>query len=518
MSIKVKVFLILGLGLTVLFGMMVFLSYNYFIPSFDVIEKEKIEKNIERIREAVDREAEYLSVTLADWSRWDDTYNFMLEKQDEYEEVNLTASTIENLEVDYMIFTDSKLKIKYLLSEEGIIHDSEIDFLSILNTLTKKVSDLESINYGLVLIGENPAWYAMGPILKNDGSGPTAGYMLFFKHITEANVKKISDITKINIIHHSIDQISVDKDVIAYKQILSENKNEVMKEVDKDVISSFLLIRNISQEPIMLLHFDTDREILRQGRKIGGYFVFFLSFGTILTLILINSMIEIFLSKRLIKLNQVFGEISSSNDFSKRVVMRGSDEMADMAKNLNEMLDALQKAHEKRVMEEEKSSAYLKVAGVAVVALNNQAEIVSINKKGMEMLELAESDNFVGLNWMEKFIPGEEKEKVKNIFSKIISGESLENIEYTENWVITKNNNKRLVRWRNTTVKDSQGKNMGTVSAGEDITERKIVEDTEKKNIEEIKKLNELMVGRELRMIELKKEIENLKSKLKILK
>lgn len=268
----------------------------------------------------------------------------------------------------------------------------------------------------------------------------------------------------------------------------------------------------------MLLHFDTDREILRQGRKIGGYFVFFLSFGTILTLILINSMIEIFLSKRLIKLNQVFGEISSSNDFSKRVVMRGSDEMADMAKNLNEMLDALQKAHEKRVMEEEKSSAYLKVAGVAVVALNNQAEIVSINKKGMEMLELAESDNFVGLNWMEKFIPGEEKEKVKNIFSKIISGESLENIEYTENWVITKNNNKRLVRWRNTTVKDGQGKNIGTVSAGEDITERKIVEDTEKKNIEEIKKLNELMVGRELRMIELKKEIENLKSKLKILK
>ncbi|MFH1597439.1 MAG: PAS domain S-box protein [Patescibacteria group bacterium] len=46
-----------------------------------------------------------------------------------------------------------------------------------------------------------------------------------------------------------------------------------------------------------------------------------------------------------------------------------------------------------------------------------------------------------------------------------------------------------------------------------DLTERKKIEKTLKEKLDEVEKLNELMADREMKMIELKKEIEELKKK-----
>ncbi|OGC81073.1 hypothetical protein A2943_02060 [Candidatus Adlerbacteria bacterium RIFCSPLOWO2_01_FULL_51_16] len=53
---------------------------------------------------------------------------------------------------------------------------------------------------------------------------------------------------------------------------------------------------------------------------------------------------------------------------------------------------------------------------------------------------------------------------------------------------------------------------IGRVWSFRDITERKRIEQKEQKQIEEVKRMNKLMVDRELKMIELKKEVEALKA------
>jgi PAS domain S-box-containing protein len=61
---------------------------------------------------------------------------------------------------------------------------------------------------------------------------------------------------------------------------------------------------------------------------------------------------------------------------------------------------------------------------------------------------------------------------------------------------------------------DSKGIMIGILGTYEDITEHKRAEDALHKKIEEIEKMNELMTGREIKMIELKKENEELKDKI----
>ncbi|MCX6732720.1 MAG: hypothetical protein NTV98_04225 [Candidatus Roizmanbacteria bacterium] len=49
------------------------------------------------------------------------------------------------------------------------------------------------------------------------------------------------------------------------------------------------------------------------------------------------------------------------------------------------------------------------------------------------------------------------------------------------------------------------------VTIFEDITVRKLAENNLQKKFEELEKMNQLMIGRELKMVELKKQVESLR-------
>jgi hypothetical protein len=59
-------------------------------------------------------------------------------------------------------------------------------------------------------------------------------------------------------------------------------------------------------------------------------------------------------------------------------------------------------------------------------------------------------------------------------------------------------------------LRSGAGEVIGTASIGEDITERKLAEDVLKKRAAELERFHRLSVGRELQMIELKKQVNEL--------
>lgn len=72
--------------------------------------------------------------------------------------------------------------------------------------------------------------------------------------------------------------------------------------------------------------------------------------------------------------------------------------------------------------------------------------------------------------------------------------------------------------WLNTNKLPLMGDNgevRGVLGTYMDITDKKIADDNLKKALEESKEINELMIGRELKMIEMKKKIEELETLLK---
>jgi len=87
--------------------------------------------------------------------------------------------------------------------------------------------------------------------------------------------------------------------------------------------------------------------------------------------------------------------------------------------------------------------------------------------------------------------------------------------ENFENEIITKNKERRMIKWYNTLTKDEEGKINGILSSGMDITDIIKTEDALKAKSEELELTNKVFVNRELKMVELKKKIEELEARLK---
>lgn len=116
--------------------------------------------------------------------------------------------------------------------------------------------------------------------------------------------------------------------------------------------------------------------------------------------------------------------------------------------------------------------------------------------------------------------------KIDILFPADTKEESMANIRNTtmgSRWeiveipIINVNGTVRTIIWNSATIYDKDRVTpVAAIAQGQDITERKNTEDLLKEKNHELEKFNKIMVGRELRMIELKKEINELYANLKL--
>ena len=116
-------------------------------------------------------------------------------------------------------------------------------------------------------------------------------------------------------------------------------------------------------------------------------------------------------------------------------------------------------------------SQFLDHIGVILVVIDSDQKVSYINKKGCEILGY-EREDILGKNWFDNFLPEKIREDIKTVFSKLMSGES-ELAEYFDNVILAKDGQERIIGWHNTVRKNNAGTIIGTLSLGEDITERR---------------------------------------------
>jgi len=111
----------------------------------------------------------------------------------------------------------------------------------------------------------------------------------------------------------------------------------------------------------------------------------------------------------------------------------------------------------------------LDVVGVMVVSLDRQGRVTLINRKGCEILGCGREE-VVGRIWFEHFLPPTQRQEVRQVYDRIMAGD-LQPVEHYENPVLARDGTERIIAWHNTVLRDSSGGIVGTLSAGEDITE-----------------------------------------------
>ncbi len=138
--------------------------------------------------------------------------------------------------------------------------------------------------------------------------------------------------------------------------------------------------------------------------------------------------------------------------------------------------------------ERDRTQRYLDVAGVMLIAIDPAGQVSMINQKGCEILG-REPTAVVGRNWFDDFIPARCRKRTLDLFRALLAGE-VDGAGRHENPVIVKPSEERLIAWHNTVLKDDAGEIIGTLSSGEDITEKRWAEEQVKRYNEELKRSN----------------------------
>ncbi|MDP8264817.1 MAG: PAS domain S-box protein [Candidatus Aceula lacicola] len=203
--------------------------------------------------------------------------------------------------------------------------------------------------------------------------------------------------------------------------------------------------------------------------------------------VLIGFLISNSISKELIKLKNAASEIGKGN-LDTVIQIDVQDEFGELAEAFNRMTinlkditaskndldcEVLNREKVEQALRREKdlTKQYLDVAGVMMVALDKEGNIVLINERGCEILGYKKEEIF-GKNWFDLFLPHKSAGRIKEVHNRLIAGES-ELLRYYENSILTKRGEEKVILWSNSVLKGEDGKCIGILSSGEDVTDRR---------------------------------------------
>ncbi len=167
----------------------------------------------------------------------------------------------------------------------------------------------------------------------------------------------------------------------------------------------------------------------------------------------------------------------------------------------------IKKAEEALLQSERRFREFFEETHLFSVILDAEGGVIFCNYSLLDKTGF-KRDDVMNKPWFDVLLPEDERSRVRDMFfEKLKIGEIP---AYFENDIITRQGQRLSVVWNNIILRDSGGNIIGTASIGEDITDRKKYEKDISTKIEEIERLNKFMTGRELRIIELKKEIDEL--------
>jgi PAS domain S-box-containing protein len=124
---------------------------------------------------------------------------------------------------------------------------------------------------------------------------------------------------------------------------------------------------------------------------------------------------------------------------------------------------------------EGRARQFLDMADTALVVLDPRGRVEWLNRRARELLGWTDAE-LIGRDWLDPCLPESARDQVRAAFGQLMAGQ-LEPVEFYENPVLTRAGQQRLVAWRSALLTDAEGRIAGTLSSGEDITERRRLEE-----------------------------------------
>jgi len=307
-------------------------------------EGVEVRSTLEQASQAIAIESDRLSRTGMDWSNWDDAYRYVQDGNDEFSRSNMSTDTLTTLREEFMGYLDSSGDLVRATSLTTSL-SVDADILPHVRALTSasELSPATGIT-GVVATEQGPVLLSVQPVLKSDTTGPSAGTFFVGHRLDGADAEQLS-----RLVGADVELLSTDTTPAALAEVSSWADQQTRADgaviiVSRDVASGYKQIEGVDGKPGVIVGITQPRTTMIQAGQTSSYLIvagLISALGLIVALVV---SIDMVVTRRLARLSAAVTAVSAGDNPDVRVSADGTDEITDLAGDINSMLSAVQES------------------------------------------------------------------------------------------------------------------------------------------------------------------------------
>ncbi|WP_214034896.1 CHASE4 domain-containing protein [Methanospirillum sp.] len=371
MRLYPKMILIIACTFFALMSLLLFSFEFTIMDSFSSLEEKYTGRDLTRAYHAIEDEIRRLQQVATDWGEWDDTYNFVFTHDQEYVSSNLAPSTFEALNIAFYVVQDlsgTTIVSRGLSEQDGPLTNAPPGLVSALTWNGKPPGEMKS---GLVEWNHSAWIFAQNPVLTSHRGGPSRGTVTVLNKLDIDKLSEISDLLLQNITIRIL---------MADERSGGEYLVKGAEVTGGSVLASDVL-HDYKGMPFLLLQVKSDRELYERGLLTRNYLFFSLLLLALCFMGVAVTLINLVVIAPLSELNTELLQVGQTGLLSGRIKTGRNDEIGDLGRSINQMLDQIERAVEQRHATEQRLSRLIALAEEGICLVGPDRRIWFANPK-----------------------------------------------------------------------------------------------------------------------------------------
>lgn len=328
-----RLFLIILILLTTL---LLLFSQSVLLKGFADLEESQLRVASDSINQTLSARIKQLRSVANDWSRWEDLYDFFQGQNDTLVARLLVDKTFEKLEINFFVLIDGEGRVHFqehynLDLRETVKAPDHFEDQIRKNRILWDISSADQTVSGLLSIAGRPAMIASTPVMTRHFENYSLGALLVGKYLDEDEITRFTGTTNSSLIVKTYDAPDLSDEFSSAKAQLDSGESLFVKPIDNDHIVGYWLIKDINEQPILLVGLNHSREIYHYGQLIISCFLFaLLAAWLIFTLVLFFGLEREILT-RVDTLYEAISHAGKVGYLPEPIKLRGSDELTELA-------------------------------------------------------------------------------------------------------------------------------------------------------------------------------------------
>ena len=354
-------------------------SRYYLYPKFIQLENEQAIRNANIGLELLNSEVNFMADRPADWGYWDDTFEFVKNRNPEYIVSNLEAGSQLSLQANLIAIYDRQGNKVWaramLLDKQEIISldEYELEKLPLSHPMLSHEDD-PTTRAGIMNSSYGPIFLASTPILHSDRTGTSQGTFMFGRLFNPEKIRRIATQAGLELkLSPHVAGVRDLRPALAKKEFARLQHTPLVISRTNGLTQIKTTLFSIDDKPIIDMLVSMPSDISKRGRNTLNAITMAIFLAGLFLSVVLTYMLNRSVIAPISRITRHLTHIGNQENIAARIKLERDDEIGDLANEFDQMLQRLDDTR-KRLFKQSYQTGASEMASGVIQGINKSIQ------------------------------------------------------------------------------------------------------------------------------------------------